>query len=310
MCSLPRVPGVRRPISGLTAVHTVRVLAHLARLALQHHLRYCMPRLTWNSQSFVPIDTIVSLMAEPPFDPSSSVVFTTSTGPTSPSLVRAVSSSQATSKATLSSFVLPTYSTSSLAPPSVATPGLAAPFGWQSLPSPFSLATVPSPVFSDRHLGYFQPYGAQAPVWRARAPIGQPSAIGPSSMLPTQAAKPAVVPDHHPMSSVVANGPEIAPPPVHALSDPVPAWPGAIAAAAPAPPPALPDRWPARGTTGNSTPGFGSRFGDRVLPIGPYPSLGSKLNTSPHASPSVRRIATCLPCASNPRLSASTWLLI
>ena len=132
-----------------------------------------MPRLTRNNQSFVPIDTIVPLMAEPPFDPSSSVVFTTSTGPTSPSLIRAVSSSQATSQATLSSFVLPTYSTSFLAP-SVATPSLTAPFGWQSLPSPFSLYTVPCPEFSDRHLCSFHPYGAQAPVWRARAPISPP----------------------------------------------------------------------------------------------------------------------------------------
>ena len=213
-------------------------------------------------------------MAEPPFDPSSSVVLTTSTDPTSPALIRGVSFSQATSQATLSSFVLLTYYFSSLAPPSVATPDLAAPFGWQSLPSAFSLVTVPSPVFSDRHLGSFHPYGAQAPVWRTRAPIGKPSAIGPSAMLPTQAAKTAIVPDHRPMSSVVANGPGIAPPPVHALSDPVPAWLGAIAATDPSLPPVLPDRWTATGTTGNFTPGFGSRFGDRVLPIGTYLPLG------------------------------------
>ena len=100
-------------------------------------------------------------------------------------------------------------------------------------------------------------------------------------MLPTQAATPAVVLDHRLMSSVVANGPGIAPPPVHALSDPVPAWPGVVAVAAAPPPPALRDRWPATGTRDNFTPGFGSGFCDRALRIGPYPPLSSAVVIGP-----------------------------
>ena len=54
-------------------------------------------------------------------------VFTPSTNPTSPSLVRAVSSPPASSLVTLNSFVLSTYSSSSLAPLCVPTPSLAGP---------------------------------------------------------------------------------------------------------------------------------------------------------------------------------------
>ena len=277
MCSLPRarVPGVRRPISGLTAVHTDRVQA-LRHISSSPDLATPSPLLYASSYSFVPIDTFVSLMAEPPFDPFSSVVFTT-VQLARPNIFFArpsclVFTGHLASKVELvrSSHLLHLILGISIS--CYSRPGCSL---WVAIVALAIFACHGSFACVFRPSSWFFP-----PLWRpgsglaSAGPIGQPSAIGHSAMLPTQAATPAVVLDHRPMSSVVANGPGIAPPPVHALSDPVPAGLGAIAATDPSLPPVLPDRWTATGTTGNFTPGFGSRFGDRVLPIGPYLPLG------------------------------------